>query len=629
MAALASILLAVAAAPQGSLADLLDPVREPAWLLREVEQGEHLEVVRWGPAAADRSVALDGPGLLARITATPPAGRLAFYGPEGADGGEPLFVWDLAEAATESSSGPFVAPLAMRIGETWTAAVPVPFRAGLTVVHEPDPAQPAEVLLEFQRRATDAGLPELSADLYRGASARWLRRWTARLAAREPVAVAHDGFKAGRISHSGIPFPDGLADNGDLRWYFHGSGVVQWLELAVLSMPPVPIEEFMNGLVLRMEEDVEAVEKPGTVLFEVPLAGLVGCEVNATKADGLRGRADREMGVFRVVLPIPFRDGMKLVLASPFAGETGVRLACGVDPLPAEEVPPYRLHAAWRGSRGMVGPLPPLTISGPARIVGWSLSAVGADPSPWSVGGASAFAAGADRSGSGLTVGLPVFEGPGGYGRSAWHRDYLYDAPVATEELEFSTGVGFAAPSDWSAVVWWYGPPDSQSDWGPLASWEERRLGAPPEALFQQVDGALEGERLRIANQSRGTRVQIIQGTEAEGCSALRWLRWSGGRENAQCNLEFPVMEAAEYRILVRPVAAPDHGRLQVLVRRQAPRRTDRAAGGGAPAVGRDRPRRGAHAAATGPHPVLAHRRWRRVGLGLSAPREDRGGRKR
>jgi len=576
MTAASALVLALLTQAEG--VDLLERLVDPAWLMRAPLAGEAVEERTWTPSAEERTWTLDGAGVVASVWADPPAGRLLFLRP---DDDTPVLAWDLRSAASDPVG--FPAPLGERVGSGWACVVPVAFRDGLRLVHQPDPGVPSTVSISVRRMPASEELPALEAAIATPQRQRALQRVAARLARGAVVAAETSGFKAGSVAFHGNPGPD-APDAGEFHWGFRGHGIVRWLTFRLLPGElPASLDEVLRGLVLRVESGSHERAVAGQVLFEAPLADFLGSGLDPRASSGARCDWDEQTRTFRMRLPMRFRDGMKIVLRSPWRQAVPVRMDAGAQAVgdPAD-LPPLTLHAGFVQGHG--GALPRLQVDGPARLAGWTVATRGWSAAANRYSGAAAFATAVDRPRPGRFRAMPVDSDWGASGEEVVVRWYGLDAPVAAEALDFDIGVVCAEDARWEALAWWYAAPGTPVRWGDAATavapsdtdaslgraaplsvgpFEARRPQPPSLVATSAGSGeVLEAECLVVASMAAGTREE---GRAGDDWSGRRWLWWSGGAA-AQLNLQFPVERPGAYRVHARFAIGTEFGRVQVLI---------------------------------------------------------------
>ncbi len=152
----------------------------------------------------------------------------------------------------------------------------------------------------------------------------------------------------------------------------------------------------------------------------------------------------------------------------------------------------------------------------------------------------------------------PRCDGPGNYGHTAvnrWHiidripyeRDYRFDMELWhwTEDCDVTMSV----------VSYWYARPGGADQFAPLKP-AELRLVALPEYVAPRVEGAIEGEEMRLIGQTATVAPQAIR-----ACSNEQHMWWHNGvTPGDRLTLGFDVAQAGRYRVLARFVKARDYG---------------------------------------------------------------------
>ena len=129
---------------------------------------------------------------------------------------------------------------------------------------------------------------------------------------------------------------------------------------------------------------------------------------------------------------------------------------------------------------------------------------------------------------------------------------------------------------NYAPATFWYGlpgakgnvEPDTKSATAPVA----RKREDVVEVL--RVPGALEGEVLKVASMTGGTRE--IQEIADQRWSDDRQLWWRDGKPGDKLVLEFPVEKSGQYRVLVDLTKARDYGIVRLTVDGNNPREFDR-----------------------------------------------------
>ncbi|MCX7867485.1 MAG: DUF2961 domain-containing protein [Limisphaera sp.] len=127
-------------------------------------------------------------------------------------------------------------------------------------------------------------------------------------------------------------------------------------------------------------------------------------------------------------------------------------------------------------------------------------------------------------------------------------------------EKYFSNG----RPTLYAATVYWYLAPGGHDPYAPVPL--EHRVGYARAPSYKPIPGAVEGERLKILECSRGrVREQDMSGW-GEDWSHDAQLWWTGAQPGDRLGLELVVERTARYRVEARFTRAPDYGIVQLFL---------------------------------------------------------------
>jgi hypothetical protein len=329
---------------------------------------------------------------------------------------------------------------------------------------------------------------------------------------------------------------------------------------------PAQPHNVLRNLILKVEAD-------GRPTIEAPLGDFFGT------AAGLNAYA---------TLPFQIRDGW-MVCRLPMPYAKGIRAT--VTNLSRERVPldvvfasragraePYRLYAQWTVDEGPSRPFKDMTfldVRGEGYWLGSSLHVANPDPAWWGEGDEKVTVDG-EPSPSTFGTGTedyygyawcspelfarpyhaqPRCDGPGNFGHTLVNRFHVLDPIPYTQSLHFDMERWHwkNVPTAFARVAYWYAKPGGT---GPVAV-DRRRLAVPEIRPPEPVEGAIEGETLRVAAKTGGT-------VEAQGgffeLSGGRQLWWKNVAKGDRLSIEIPVKEAGEYEIVANLCHARDYG---------------------------------------------------------------------
>ncbi|MFP4056486.1 MAG: glycoside hydrolase family 172 protein [Candidatus Brocadiia bacterium] len=139
-----------------------------------------------------------------------------------------------------------------------------------------------------------------------------------------------------------------------------------------------------------------------------------------------------------------------------------------------------------------------------------------------------------------------------------------------TDNCPFHTGFEAAIekyypnsrPTLYAALATWYLAPGQADPYDEVPVAERTGYYKPPENL--RVEGAIEGEKLEIAQKTRGNaRRQDLFHYDGKW-SDMAHLWWTGAKPEDKLTLAFPVEEAGRYQLLLQLTKARDYGIVQL-----------------------------------------------------------------
>lgn len=158
-------------------------------------------------------------------------------------------------------------------------------------------------------------------------------------------------------------------------------------------------------------------------------------------------------------------------------------------------------------------------------------------------------------------------DGPNNYGFTQLHRTHVLDSVPFQKSFRFDLERWHWVEDttiDYETVAYWYGSPGARSGLPPVPSVDQRAMSPLPPPKFLAVDGAIEGESLRVLSCSGGTNlVQNLMFFEGKfSRDAQRW--WIDGKVGDTLALAVPVPEDGRYRVRLVMTRADDFAKVQV-----------------------------------------------------------------
>lgn len=561
---------AMAAPESVSYSGMLDRLHDYRWMLELPREGEgvanHQLVVEAGNT---ERLKLEGPGVISHLWMSSQLGRVRLY-VDGAT--EPTLDWDLSAFATEGMPSYLPYPLAMPLGLAWDTHLPLPFTKSMEVefVAHADYGLTAQVDVRDLGKGvvfssvSEADLVKASAEIERVATI--LREGKSPKTMIDPAP-----FKVGATRKQALNPETGAA--GEYFWHFQGEGIVRWLELSFIHKEnPAPVEEMLRGLMFRVEMGVAKPLDSGEVVFEVPLGDLFGSTLGANPFRSYMVGLDAETGTFHLRLPIPYQEGMKIVISSPFEKYARFGMRAGLDENQTEAaMPPMRLCAGWKRAREEgAAKGAGLKVDGPAHLAGFAMGATSPSLRPILHSGTFAFADYWSVPAPGAFQHVTRRDGPLGFGRNAMVRSFGLDAPSSSQALEFDPGITFPAgngPTDYTTMAWFYAPlgtSHSMSQEYPL----EQRVPPPlPEAEFLIAKGAMEAEEARGVQLSEGCgyEVKTVLDT-SQRWSRLQFAHFSATKASDSFLMPFALGASGKYTLFAQFAKGEGYGQFEILI---------------------------------------------------------------
>jgi len=507
---------------------------------------------------------MDGPGAIVRIWSANPndAGTVRFY-LDGAD--EPVIEMPLQELLSGDHEH-FPAPLCGVRARGWNSYVPIPYAKSCKITaSEPN----FYYHVNYRTYDDDASLQTYSA------------------------TAAQENLDALKRAADTLTRPDTAAELTDTETAARGRTLApnQSKVLFALNGP---------GAVRRFTCRIEAADKPEalrknvlTIAFDndttvrVPLGDFFGT------APGLNSYESITSGVRQ--------DGtMYANWVMPFANQAVIRLHNNSEQtirVHAEahfgDAPPdwnYYFHAAYRVENDI--PTQPrqdwtyLQTEGPGRFVGNVLHVANPTTAWWGEGDEkiyvdgenfpSTFGTGTeDYYGYAWTSperfthayhNQPRCDGPANYGHTNVSRFHLIDDIPFNESFKFDMEIWHweEVQVSYASTSYWYGPLAAHNA---VSRWETADLNIPEIPPKRGVEGAIEGEQMRVINASHGNVVP--QYVDQWGWSRGGQVWWRDAQQSATLKLGFPMAEAGKYRIEAVFTEAYDYAIAQMTINGQ------------------------------------------------------------
>lgn len=159
----------------------------------------------------------------------------------------------------------------------------------------------------------------------------------------------------------------------------------------------------------------------------------------------------------------------------------------------------------------------------------------------------------------------PRADGPNNFGHVTNSRVRLLDGIPFRREFRFDMEVWHwrACKVSYAVATHWYGRPSARGNYGPdIEALEVDRVELPPEPKPRRVEGALEGEELRVVSKTGGeTQIQAIP---QFNWSSGKQLWWIDGEPGDRLVLAFSVPTGGTYELSAALTKAVDYGIVQL-----------------------------------------------------------------
>ncbi|MHC4379608.1 MAG: hypothetical protein ACYSU1_00770, partial [Planctomycetota bacterium] len=298
-----------------SYTSMLDRLHDYRWmvLMPRVGEGVASEDFVAQPGRTLR-LEIEGPAVISRAWFSSPSGVVDFY----LDGAEqPTLSWDLAECGQGQGPDYLVPPLAMALGSSWECHLPLPFAKSMTLEFTPSGLMPVRMQLDIRNFGEGLRFDSIDQSLLSAHQEQIERVARIVLSGEKPATmVKPDPFKVGSARHFEMT-EDMVNDMGEYTWSLLGKGMVRWMELQFIhKVPPAEAEEMLRSMELAVELHVDSLAATGDEVFRVPLGDFFGSAPGVNPINSYPMAFDGQTGTLHFRLPIPFEDGMRLVITS-------------------------------------------------------------------------------------------------------------------------------------------------------------------------------------------------------------------------------------------------------------------------------------------------------------------------
>lgn len=156
----------------------------------------------------------------------------------------------------------------------------------------------------------------------------------------------------------------------------------------------------------------------------------------------------------------------------------------------------------------------------------------------------------------------PRCDGPGNLGHSCVSRFHIMDDIPFTTSFKFDLEVWHSADTKvtQSIMAYWYGLPGGTDNFPAIS---REALGIPEIPEIPGVEGALEGEKMRVVSVTAG-RAEPQSGAWPWSRALQMW--WRHAKPGDKLTLGFNVEKAGPYEIMAVFTKAPDYGIHQVFI---------------------------------------------------------------
>lgn len=553
-----------------SYATMLERLHDYRWMLFAPREGEKVETTDLvlEPGQVQR-ISLTEAGAVSHLWLSSQMGKVRFY----VDGATtPTLDWDLEKFAVEGVPEYLPYPMSVPLGLGWDVHLPLPFATSMDVEFEASADYGMAVQLDVRRFGKGVSFDSVSEASLKASLENILEVARIVREGEHPVStVSPDPFKVGAVRVKELDEVTGTS--GEFFWFFGGKGMVRWVELTFIHKEgPAPVAEMLRGLELRVEHHLEKPLDQGKVLFRVPLGDFFGTAHGANPFQSHMVGFNAETGTFHMRLPIPFEEGMRLVITSEYEEYARLGVRVGLDLYnPESELPPMRLHAGWKRAREVGAPIAAtLKVNGPAHLAGYTLETTSPSLQPMGHAGAFRFADYWTAPAPGAFQHVTRRDGPLGYGRNNMVRTFALDAPSGADGLVFHPGVVFPeadGPTDYSVLAWFYAPEDTKHSMQTLYPYEQRIPSPLPEAKFLLVEDAMEAEAAPGVNLTEGCTYDVKTVIDAtQRWSRLQFAHFQPTKASDLVAFPFALHASGKYTIHAQFAKGEGYGKFEVLI---------------------------------------------------------------
>lgn len=161
----------------------------------------------------------------------------------------------------------------------------------------------------------------------------------------------------------------------------------------------------------------------------------------------------------------------------------------------------------------------------------------------------------------------PRCDGPGNYGHTAVNRWHVIDRIPFKKDFKFDMELWHWKDDievDMSVAAYWYARPGGGDGFEPIEP-SDLIVTILPEYVPPRVEGAIEGEEMRVIEATGGTH----EPQTISGCSNDAHLWWRDGKPGDRLVLGFEVPATGKYKVFARLLKARDYGVAQLSINGQ------------------------------------------------------------
>ncbi|GMV93961.1 MAG: hypothetical protein AMXMBFR82_37390 [Candidatus Hydrogenedentota bacterium] len=160
----------------------------------------------------------------------------------------------------------------------------------------------------------------------------------------------------------------------------------------------------------------------------------------------------------------------------------------------------------------------------------------------------------------------PRCDGPANHGQTCVSRFHIIDNIPFTKAFKFDMEVWHWEECEiaMAATSYWYAMPGATHSGPPIDTAALKIVTPPPAPAPKVVEGALEGESLKVVEHTGGNAV--VQSSDAWEWSREQQLWWRDGKPGDRLTVEFPVEKAGRYDVRAVFTKAVDYGIMRLLI---------------------------------------------------------------